>query len=215
MKGYSADQIRAAEGSYLDAGEPLMQRAAAGLAEIVTAEVGESATILVLVGAGDNGGDALYAAAILAETGHDIRISRVADRVHEASLAAALEAGAALTDDPVGAAEDADVIIDGILGTGSSGGLRGRAREVVGGLRPILASEESPLVIAVDIPSGVDPTTGAVPDAALPADITVTFAAAKAGLLIAPGADYAGEIVVVDIGIGDAVHALDPVVDVA
>ncbi|MDM4763966.1 NAD(P)H-hydrate epimerase [Galbitalea sp. SE-J8] len=246
MKGYSAAQVRAAERPHLDAGEPLMERAAAALAAAIADEVGESATILVLVGAGNNGGDALYAAATLAGGGHDIRLARTSDRVHAAGLAAALEAGAQLTADPVGVAQDADVIVDAILGTGSGGStdgaggsgsgsgtsssepdtrrsagsagphaLRGRAREVVAALLPLLdGPDDAPLVVAVDLPSGIDPDTGAATDAVvLPAGLTVTFGAAKAGLLIEPGASLAGEILVADLGLGPELAQVEPLID--
>jgi hydroxyethylthiazole kinase-like uncharacterized protein yjeF len=204
MNGYSAEQIRAAEAPLLAAGEPLMQRAAVGLAGVISDEVGESASILMLIGAGNNGGDALFAAAILAGAGHDVKLARTSERVHEQGIAAALDAGASETDDAVGAAEDADVIVDAILGTGgtASAALRGRARELVAALRPIAEHEDGPLVVAVDIPSGIGASDGSVPDeTVLSADMTVTFGGAKAGLLIEPGADSAGDIVVVDIGL--------------
>lgn len=207
MKGYTADQIRGAEAPLLAAGEPLMQRAADGLAAAIGEVVGESAAILVLVGPGDNGGDALFAAATLAEQGHDVKLARAGDRVHAAGFEAALESGADETDDPVGFAEDADVIVDGLLGTGSTPPLRGSARDLVAALLPLVGAlddgeEDGPLVVAVDIPSGIDASTGAAPDdVVLPADVTVTFGGVKAGLLVEPGADYAGEIRLIDIGL--------------
>lgn len=212
MKGYTAQQIRAAEAPLLAAGEPLMQRAAEGLARVILDEVGESATVLVLAGPGDNGGDALFAAAMLAEAGHDVGVLRVADRVHEQALAAALAAGARETSDAAGAAEDADVVIDGMLGTGSSAGLRGRARDTVLALLPLVDADDAPLVVAVDMPSGIGASDGTVvDDVVLPADITVTFGGAKAGLLLEPAASLAGEVVVIDIGLDLA--GIRPVVE--
>lgn len=108
MDGYGADQIRAAERPHLDAVEPLMQRAADGLARIVADLLDDPAvrpgdgpgSVLLLVGSGDNGGDALFAGARLASAGRHVTVLRVGSRVHEAGLAAALAAGARLLDGP-------------------------------------------------------------------------------------------------------------------
>ncbi len=194
---YLAADVRAAERPLLDAGVPLMARAAAGLARELRVL---DRPLLVLVGSGNNGGDALYAAAELAAEGRAVRVIPVADRVHEEGLAAARAAGATVHDpaDATALAAGA-VVVDGILGTGSAGrpALRGTAREVVQALRPL-----DPTVVAVDLPSGVDADTGAVPDpAVLRAAITVTFGAMKPGLRLQPGAGYAGRVVVVDIGL--------------
>ncbi|MGN6326343.1 NAD(P)H-hydrate epimerase [Pseudolysinimonas sp.] len=196
-RAYRAADIRAAERPLLDAGVPLMARAAAGLARELRAFDGP---LLVLVGSGNNGGDALFAAAELAAEGREVRIVPVSDRVHAEALAAATAAGAS-THDPADAVDLArgSLVVDGILGIGSAGraALRGRAREVVEALRPL-----APTTVAVDLPSGVDPDTGEVPDpAVLRADVTVTFGAMKAGLRREPGASYAGRVVLVDIGL--------------
>ncbi|PZE69542.1 NAD(P)H-hydrate epimerase [Curtobacterium sp. MCBD17_021] len=108
MDGYGGDQIRAAERPHLEAGEPLMQRAADGLAAVVGDLLDDPAirpgdgpgSVLVLAGSGDNGGDALFAGARLAADGRHVTVLRVGSRVHEAGLAAALAAGAGLLDGP-------------------------------------------------------------------------------------------------------------------
>jgi len=194
---YRAADIRAAEQPLLDAGAPLMARAAAGLARELRAFDGP---LLVLAGAGNNGGDALFAAAELAAEGRAVRVLVLADRVHEEGLAAAIAAGATRHEvsEAVALARGA-IVVDGILGTGSAGrpALRGTARAVVEALRPL-----APTTIAVDLPSGLDADTGAVPDpAVLRAAVTVTFGAMKAGLRREPGASYAGRVVVIDIGL--------------
>lgn len=204
-RGYRAADVRAAEQPLLDAGEPLMRRAAAALA----AELRElaPARMLVLVGSGDNGGDALFAAAELAAEGVAVDLVATAGRRH-AEGAAAAEAAGARWADAAGAAAlaaRADVVVDGILGTGtsSSPALRGSAHEVVAGILPVLEHARRPLVVAVDLPSGIGPDDGAVPDrVVLPADLTVTFGAEKAGLLRDPGARYTGRVVLVDLGLG-------------
>ncbi|MFE5670678.1 NAD(P)H-hydrate epimerase [Agromyces sp. NPDC056523] len=245
--GYTAAQVRAAEAPLLAAGEPLMQRAAAALADEIARLLGlpsdgdSSGTaadgtrrplVVVLAGSGDNGGDALFAGARLAERGADVRIVAVGTRMHEAAAAAAHRTGANDLDpdgDPTGfaaAIDDADVLVDGILGIGAaaSPALRGRARDVVARVLERLAERghaerapgtRHPLVVAVDLPSGISPDDGRVPDpTVLPADVTVTMGAVKAGLLLPPASRLAGRVVLVDLGLGPALAAVEPVVTV-
>ena len=230
--GYSAAQVRAAEAPLLAAGVPLMQRAAAGLAREVRALVGrDDARVVLLVGTGNNGADALFAGAILADAGADVTIVRTGDRVHGEGLAAALGAGAHEAGPAVDAGSaagagsgsgapdgiarlvsSADVVVDGILGTGTSAhpALRGTARDLVSA---IIAAESATPVVAVDIPSGIDPDDGSVPDpCVLRATVTVTFGGYKAGLLVAPANGYAGEVRLVDIGLGEQLTAMEPLV---
>jgi hydroxyethylthiazole kinase-like uncharacterized protein yjeF len=224
MKGYSAQQVRAAEAPHLAAGEPLMARAAAALAdrcERVLMDSGVNpahARVVVLVGAGNNGGDALFAAAILAGRRMSVEIVPVADRAHAEGLEAALAAGALIADAApakvAASARSADLVVDGILGTGTSPDprLRGAAREVVAA---IAAEHLLGKVVAADIPSGIHPDTGEVPEpgAVLRADVTVTFGGAKAGLLRSPGRDFAGDIRIADIGLGLDLEKLVPLID--
>lgn len=220
INGYSADQIRAAEAPHLAAGVPLMARAAAGLAREIRRVLPDgNGRVLLLVGSGDNGGDALYAGAELAANGADVAIVPTGSRLHQAGLAAAVAAGAHLEgpDTAVRLAAAADVVVDGILGTGTSASpaLRGGAREVVEAVLPVVTAPRHPLVVAVDIPSGIDPTTGAVPDTVvLPADLTVTFGGYKAGLLIPPAAGLAGRLELIDIGLGPDLEKVEPVIRV-
>jgi NAD(P)H-hydrate epimerase len=223
--GYSADQIRAAEAPHLANHEPLMARAAAGLAAEIRKVLAERrragllraprACVLVLAGPGNNGGDALFAAAELAAKGADVLVLPVLDRTHEDGLDAALRAGAQAVsvEDAVESAAQADVIVDGILGIGSTGGLRGAAHEVVAALLPLLVGPEAAAVVAVDIPSGVSADDGSVADrVVLPADVTVTFGGIKAGLLLPPGRDLAGEVRLVEVGIERQLAKVQPVV---
>ena len=113
------------------------------------------------------------------------------DRVHEAGLAALLRAGGRRTAGVTGA----DLVVDGILGIGGRGGLRPAAADVVRRL-----PGDAP-VVAVDVPSGVDASTGEVAGTVVTADVTVTFGALKTGLLVDPGAAHAGVVEVVDIGL--------------
>jgi hydroxyethylthiazole kinase-like uncharacterized protein yjeF len=220
---YSAAQIREAERLLLDAGVPLMARAAAGLAEVLRTLIDGSKhgrRMVVLVGTGDNGGDALFAAATLAGDGVEVVLVPTGSRMHEAGLAAARAAGAVEANPDAAArlVEDAAIVVDGILGTGTSGdpALRAPARELVLGLLPLVGGAGSPLVVAVDLPSGIGPDDGRVPHpAVLPADVTVTFGAVKAGLLIEPGRSLAGRVILIDIGLGPQLAGIEPVLKVA
>ncbi|MFC8683382.1 NAD(P)H-hydrate epimerase [Microbacterium ureisolvens] len=233
---YTAEQVRAAERPLLDDGVPLMQRAASALADVVRAELGRldlrTATrrplepmpqdspgtvrprVLVLAGSGDNGGDALYAASRLGGVA-DVDVLLVADRFHQAAFAAAIGAGARRIDlvevSDVGA--NYAVVLDGILGIGASRepALRGTAREAVTTLLA-LGDERGrmPRVIAVDIPSGLHPDTGDADEAVLPASVTVTFGGVKAGLVTGRGPELAGDVVLVDIGLGEALSGVQP-----
>lgn len=235
-RGYSVEQVRAAEAPHLAAGESLMQRAATALAAEIRlllslgggsgvtddADAGglRRARVLLLVGSGDNGGDTLFAGAQLASTGVAVSIVSAGSRMHEAGLTAAITAGAVVEDSSrVGQlAASAEVIVDGILGIGVSGSpaLRGQAREVVLAVLRARERDDSARVVAVDLPSGVGPDDGAVPDAAiLRADLTVTFGAIKAGLLLEPGASFAGEVRVIDLGLGEDYAVMTAVVEVA
>lgn len=212
---YSAAQVREAERPLLDAGVPLMRRAAAALAAIAREQVTDAGAprILVLAGSGDNGGDALYAAAGLAAA-TTVDVLTVGTRVHEPALAVALAAGARRIrpDEAEDAASASSVIIDGILGIGAAGdpALRGLARDVVQRLLPVVR-ERKPRVLAVDVPSGLHPDTGSADDVVLPATTTVTFGAVKAGLLAGRGPELAGEVVLVDLGLGPTLSAMQPV----
>jgi ADP-dependent NAD(P)H-hydrate dehydratase / NAD(P)H-hydrate epimerase len=92
--------------------------------------------------------------------------------------------------------DDADVVIDALFGTGFRGEPRAEAAELIGRI-----NAHGGRVVAVDIPSGVDASTGEVPGAAVRADVTVTMHGPKAGLVVAPGRFLAGEVVVADIGV--------------
>lgn len=183
----------------------LMQRAATALA-IACAGLLQNARgavvgsrVVVLAGSGDNGGDALFAAAALAARGCGVDAILVSGRAHEAGLAAFRRAGGSvLASDAMPSAiiDRADLVIDGIIGIGGSGGLRTEAAALAE-----LVAASGALVVAVDVPSGVDADGGAVRGVAVSADVTVTFGAVKPGLVLAPGAQHCGAVVLVDIGL--------------
>lgn len=212
ISAYTGTQIREAEQPLLKsgAGAVLMQRAAYGLANAVVRELASrgirpyGASVAVLAGKGNNGGDGLFAAALLAGRGMRTTAVLAAGEAHPEGLAAFERAGGrtrTLTDHNAGelaaSTASADVVIDAVLGTGAQGGLRGSTAFLVEQLR----STAHGLVVACDIPSGVNADTGEAYDPVLPADVTVTFGAAKAGLLADPGADFSGRVLVIPIGI--------------
>ncbi|MGH3243824.1 MAG: NAD(P)H-hydrate dehydratase [Spirillospora sp.] len=178
----------------------LMQRAAAGLASVCARLLPAvyGSRVVLLVGGGDNGGDALYAGARLARRGARVQVVQAGSKIHEQGLASLRAAGGRLLQDgeePAIAA--ADLIIDGLTGIGGTGALREpHARYAA------LAAESGGLVVACDVPSGVDASTGRVEGAAVHADVTVTFGTHKPGLLIDPGASHCGVVELVDIGLG-------------
>ncbi|MFD8001793.1 NAD(P)H-hydrate dehydratase [Streptomyces mirabilis] len=200
---YSVETVRAAERELM-ARLPegaLMQRAAAGLAAACADLLGRvyGSRIVLLVGSGDNGGDALYAGARLARRGAGVSaVLLVPERTHGAGLAALRRAGGTVAGS--GAAEElilrADLVVDGIVGIGGKGGLRPEAVPLAA-----YAADSRAAVVAVDLPSGIEADTGEVLGTAVRADLTVTFGTHKPGLLIDPGREYAGSVRLVDIGL--------------
>ncbi|MEU3252864.1 NAD(P)H-hydrate dehydratase [Streptomyces sp. NPDC006997] len=200
---YSVETVRAAE-RVLMARLPegaLMQRAAAGLAAACAELLGKvyGRRVVLLVGSGDNGGDALYAGARLARRGAGVAaVPLDPERVHGGGLAALRRAGGrvASVEDAPALIRRADLVLDGIVGIGGKGGLRGVAVELAE-----VARKGPGAVVAVDLPSGVDADSGEVRGAAVRADLTVTFGAYKPGLLVDPAREYAGVVRLVDIGL--------------
>ncbi|MFE1247656.1 NAD(P)H-hydrate dehydratase [Streptomyces sp. NPDC058735] len=221
---YSVETVRTAE-RQLMARLPegaLMQRAAAGLAAACADLLGRvyGSRVVLLVGSGDNGGDALFAGARLARRGAGVTaVLLTPERAHGEGLKALRWAGgrvvgvggpagagpggtgsAGVASPGAGAVEDlverADLVVDGIVGIGGKGGLRPEAV-------PLAAAAERSrgAVVAVDLPSGVDADTGEVRGVAVRADLTVTFGTHKPGLLVDPAREHAGSVRLVDIGL--------------
>ena len=188
----------------------LMQRAATGLAVAIADLLGSTyaARVLLLVGAGDNGGDALWAGAGLARRGVSVEAVLLSSKVHADGLAALRDAGGrtVLAAD----ARQPDVVVDGIVGIGGRPGLREEAEDALGRFPGVP-------VVAVDVPSGVDVDTGQLEGPHVSADLTVTFGTHKIAHLIDPAAKACGVVHLVDIGLElpeAPVEALQPV-DVA
>ncbi len=232
IEAYAVGDVRAIEAeamAHLPDGT-LMQRAAEAVAETARTRLRErgGSRVVVLVGPGDNGGDALYAAARLAN-GHDVHAVLVSGRVHEGGLEAARAAGVTVIPAPTPSRPDpasasdlagdhredspqrcpvevravevvraADLVIDGILGIGGRPGLREDARALVA------AVPDTAYVLAVDLPSGADPAGEQSVAEAVVADETVTFGVAKPVHLLPASAPLVGRLTVVDIGLDDA-----------
>ncbi|HEY5857260.1 MAG TPA: bifunctional ADP-dependent NAD(P)H-hydrate dehydratase/NAD(P)H-hydrate epimerase, partial [Aldersonia sp.] len=201
MRGYfTVEQIRAAEAVLFErvaAGVP-MQRAARGLATVVAEELRERTGgifgrhVGLLVGSGDNGGDALWAGAMLRRRGVAVTAALLnPDRAHKDGRAALRARGGRIAADPAAELADADLVIDGIVGISGTGPLRPAAAELV-------AAITAPIV-AVDLPSGVDPDTGTVSGPAVTAAVTVCPGAYKRVHALA--AARCGRIALVPIGL--------------
>ncbi len=182
----------------------LMERAGAGLAEVVTARV-PTGRIAVVCGKGNNGGDGLVTARLLREAGREVDVLLLApgeelrgDARTNFERLPGHPAQPFAPDRLAGAAG----IVDAILGTGFAGEPRDPARGAIEAINDAGSAQGGgAAVIACDVPSGVDASTGEVAAAAVRAAATVTFHAAKPGLWISPGKDHAGHVAVIDIGI--------------
>lgn len=244
INAFRAQDIRAAENVVFDNTPPgaLMLQAAHGLGHAVLRELKRrrpkstkspslaigigsrverakiaGAKAILLVGAGNNGGDVLHAGALLAGRGVQVVALRLASDIHAAGWAALQRAGGTMRDGTELAAEElreifstADVVIDGIVGIGAQGPLRSPAAEVVTALNDVRQDGEraaaagvgeGPLVVAADIPSGIAVDDGTVPGPAVQADVTVTFGAWKPGLALPPAVTYAGAVEQIDLGL--------------
>jgi NAD(P)H-hydrate epimerase len=195
----------------------LMQRAGAAAAAEIALRYRDrlAGVVLVLAGPGNNGGDAWVVARALADTGVDVHViepleAKTADARAERALALASLGESRVHADaaPGGAA----IIVDGFFGTGGRGELTEPfAHHARDALR---ARERGALIAALDIPSGIDATTGASGDTAVVADCTLTFGSVKRGQLMRR--DACGDIVVLDIGLGadgDLDHGVPALVD--
>ncbi|MFI5426447.1 NAD(P)H-hydrate epimerase [Aeromicrobium sp. UC242_57] len=185
LRAHQVADIRAAEealAATLPAGEP-MRRAARGLADGLD-HVAAGEVVLMLIGPGNNGGDALWAAVHLRDRGVRVDLCLLdPEKVHAGGLAAAVAAGARVVEAP----SDQRHCLDAMFGIGARPGLVGKAAEWaewIAGARPY--------TIAVDVPSGVDVDHGTRPDTCVVADATITFGTYKNALLVNPAAGAAG-----------------------
>jgi NAD(P)H-hydrate epimerase len=227
MKLVTVSQMQAIE-KEADAGgltyEQMMENAGQGLADIIydLFEDDLETEIVGLVGPGNNGGDTLVALSELAEEGWKASAYLVKRKKDELVKRFTDAGGVVLSGENAfeklaEAIENADVLLDGVLGTGVKLPLKKDVAEFLSEVNDLLdGMDEAPLVVAVDCPSGVDCDSGEVADEAMGADLTITMAAVKQGLLKLPAFEYIGDLEVVDIGLSDDLASLkDLQLDVA
>ncbi|GAB4420112.1 MAG: bifunctional ADP-dependent NAD(P)H-hydrate dehydratase/NAD(P)H-hydrate epimerase [Anaerolineales bacterium] len=200
----------------------MMENAGVGLADVILElffDDGEGLSVVGLVGSGNNGGDTLVALEHLVKNGWNARAYLIKRKTDE--LVRRLEsAGGEIVyadqdknyDTLAEFIETSDLLLDGILGTGIKLPLKEEVARLLLEVNDVLdILDEPPFVIAVDCPSGVDCDTGAAADECIPADVTVTMAAVKQGLLKLPAFELVGDLVTVDIGLPDDLPALQTI----
>jgi NAD(P)H-hydrate epimerase len=217
MKLVTVAQMRDIEKEAAATGLPyaeMMENAGRGLVDIVNeiAFDDDWDEILGLVGPGNNGGDTLIALTHLVEEGWHASAYVVKRKKKDELITRLLEAGGEVTfaeaDRDFAALEShfesANILLDGLLGTGIKLPLKDEIATVLEQSLFIMADmDEPPYIIAVDCPSGVDCDSGDAALECLPADLTVTMAAVKQGLLKLPAFEFIGDLAVVDIGLPD------------
>ena len=172
----TAEETRAAEQAHSGSLEELMVRAGTAVADAVDRQF--PGRVAVVCGGGNNGGDGRVCARVLTDRGREVTVV-----------------------DGFGDLGEPDVIVDALLGIG----LRDAPHEDVARMIERINSTGKP-VVSVDVPSGVNASTGEVPGAVVKATVTVTFGAAKVGLAVSPGHLHAGSVQVESIGLGPAGH---------
>jgi hydroxyethylthiazole kinase-like uncharacterized protein yjeF len=193
--------------------ESMMARAGKAVYEETVRQYGpvQGKSVVVLCGGGNNGGDGLVAAVHFAQAGAKVRVYQAADRRTDdprlkEALAAGVSSVSALKEpgrqELCRAVVEADVLVDAVLGTGSRLPIRAPLSGIMGAVKESLEhAGRRPFLAAVDCPSGLDCDSGQAAAQTLSADLTITLAAAKKGLLLFPGAEFVGRLVVADIGI--------------
>ncbi|HEY8152928.1 MAG TPA: NAD(P)H-hydrate dehydratase [Myxococcota bacterium] len=208
----SADEMRALDRHTIETlgvpGELLMESAGRAVAEAALGLLTPGTSVLVVCGRGNNGGDGLVAARHLYALGVPVRVALLGSAASlrgdaAASLRRARAAGVPIEGERW-RAPAAGVIVDAIFGTGLSRPVEGAAASSIRRIAASrAASPEALRVLAVDLPSGLCADTGQVLGAAAPADLTVTLALPKPGLVLEPGRTLAGRVRVARIGIAD------------
>ncbi|CAB0715724.1 bifunctional ADP-dependent NAD(P)H-hydrate dehydratase/NAD(P)H-hydrate epimerase [Corynebacterium diphtheriae] len=192
MFAYSTEAIRLSENPMIAAAQPdaLMKQAAQAVAEAAVCMVpSASAAITVVAGTGGNGGDGLYAGAILAQLGYRVHAVLTGESAHAPALSAFVQAGGCVDK----RAPRADLVIDAILGLGGTLGLRDAAWQIWQA-----ATAGDPLILAVDAPSGIAADTGTAGEQHVVADATITFGAARIAHAVSA---ECGEVLIADINV--------------
>ena len=199
----TAEQTRALDAHAIDTwgipGTSLMEVASLRVAEWVRDHTDASARVVVVTGAGNNGGDGWAVARWLAAWHRSVAVWSIKPPSHGDALVQ-YKAAVALGIEQVDALDDATVVVDAVFGTGLSRPVQGAYEAAIHAINGCAAQ-----VVAVDIPSGIHADTGEVMGAAVRAQHTLTFAVVKPGLIQGPGAVHAGDWHVVDIGLGPAI----------
>jgi NAD(P)H-hydrate epimerase len=202
----TAAESAARDGAAIASGIPsraLMQRAGAAAASEIALRYRDrlGAGVLVVVGPGNNGGDGWVVARALREAGARVRI---VEPVEAKTPDARAERALMLADGDTGPSNDLAtiehgeaIVVDALLGTGAGGAPRGEIASAISAIAGMRARGAT--VVAIDIPSGLDATSGATPGAVVSADLTLTFGSLKRGLLVNRG--VCGSIAVLDIGL--------------
>jgi hydroxyethylthiazole kinase-like uncharacterized protein yjeF len=199
---YEAAEMRAADEWAIEQrgvpGLDLMERAGVGLARVAAAAA-RPGPVRVVCGKGNNGGDGLVVARLLREEGREVDVLAVGD-LSEAKGDARANLDRLPGDPPrpftADALQGSGAVVDAMLGTGFEGAPR---EPVAGAIRAI--NEAGAAVVACDVPSGVNASTGEVEADAVRANVTATFHGPKIGLYVDPGKEHAGRIEVIEIGI--------------
>lgn len=211
----SREQQRAFDRRAIEAcqvpGLVLMENAGRNAADVIRAELGaRGGSVAIVCGPGNNGGDGFVVARHLLARGVPVWVGLLGSagslkgdaRAHHAAWlgvgGAVHELGGASVDWPI-ELDRAGVVVDALFGTGLDRALTGSAERVVAAINRASARK-----VALDVPSGLDANTGQALGSAVRADVTVTFAFYKPGLLTTSGAEHAGRVVVVDIGVPSA-----------
>jgi NAD(P)H-hydrate epimerase len=200
---YTAEEMRAVDAWAIEqqgvASLDLMERAGAGLARILAA-VALPGPIRIVVGKGNNGGDGLVAARLLREDEREVDVLATGDPAElKGDARANLERLPGAPPEPFhpDRLTGSGAIVDAMLGTG----FEGSPREPVAGAIGAINAQEGVPVVACDVPSGVNASTGEVEGDAVDATVTGTFHGSKIGLHVAPGSFHAGDVRIVDIGV--------------
>ena len=178
----------------------LMEKAAMSVVSVLTAREQKKAKVLVVCGTGNNGGDGIAVARILHEMGYPAAVTVIGETEHmteetkrQLEIAAQCEVPvlsiSSITEYPF------DVIVDGIFGIGLNRDVEDVYEKIIADINGSGAK-----IYSLDIPSGINGTTGTVMNKAVRADCTITFGINKLGLVLHPGCEYAGEVIVADIG---------------